>query len=112
MALPRFSSLSIGNLFKNKFILAGAVVATTTVVGGAGIAAAQSFHHFDFGHHHKDNPAIVRFCKEHYKDLGFKNVGQCVSSFQHNHGHGYGYGGKHHHHHHGHGNDNSQGNED
>lgn len=65
------------------------------VVGGAA-ASAQSSNTNSY-------PAVI--C-QHWRDLGFKNKGDCVSNLQKHHGHGYGGdngNGDDNHGHHGHG---------
>lgn len=57
----------------------------TAGIGSAGIAAAQTPTISD-----NSSQSFVTFCKTHYQQLGFKNVGQCIS---HHNGHGHGYGG-------------------
>lgn len=73
----------------NKLILGFAGAMVTTVIGVAGIAAAaHSTTNNDLPA--SGTPSVVAMCKAQYQQLGFKNVGQCVS---HNNGHGHGYGG-------------------
>lgn len=70
--------------FSNKLILGFAGAIVTTAIGAAGIAAAKADPPTS------GTPSVVAMCKAQYQQLGFKNIGQCVS---HNNGHGHGYGG-------------------
>lgn len=89
----------------HKLLLGFIGVAAAAVIGTAGVVAAAPSSSND----PLSTPSVVAFCKAHYKQLGFKNVGQCVS---HLNGHGHGYGGSdndndhgdngHHHHNHHH----------
>ncbi|HSW80632.1 MAG TPA: hypothetical protein VLG47_07685 [Candidatus Saccharimonadales bacterium] len=110
-----FSKFSLHGLGGCKLMLAGATVATTAIVGTAGVAAAHPWHHWQW-HHNNGNAQAVKFCKLHYKDLGFNTQADCVKAFNHGHGHGYGYGKdphhKHHHHHHDDGNKHHEHDED
>lgn len=72
-------------LLGNKLVLGGVTVAASALVGTAGMAAAQAHDPAS------PTPAAVAKCKQDYKLLGFKNVGQCVSAFEHQL-HGYGGG--------------------
>lgn len=74
-------------------------VIAAAIIGTAGVVAADP----PSGVNSSSTPSVVEFCKMHYKELGFKNVGQCVS---HLNGHGHGYGGGN-----GNDNDNDQGNQ-
>ena len=71
-------------VFGNKLMLGGVTVAASAIVGTAGLAAAQATNNSA-----SPTPAAVAKCKQDFKQLGFKNVGQCVSSFEHQL-HGYG----------------------
>ena len=76
------------NSLARKIILGLIATIATAVIGSAGVVAAQS----PDNNNSSDTPSFVSFCKTHYQQLGFSNVGQCVS--HHNdHGHGYGGGG-------------------
>ena len=72
----------------NKLILGFAGAIATAVIGTAGIAAAQSTS--NKSQTTTGTPNVVAMCKADYQQLGYKNVGDCVS---HNNGHGHGYGG-------------------
>lgn len=72
----------------NKLILGFAGAMVTTVVGVAGIAAA-AHSTTSSDPPTSGTPSVVAMCKARYQQLGYKNVGQCVS---HNNGHGHGYG--------------------
>lgn len=76
----------------NRLVLGFVATIAATMIGFAGIAAAQPTNDND----RSSNSSVINNCKEHYQQLGYKNIGQCV---RHMHGHGYG------------GNDNDQGNE-
>jgi hypothetical protein len=83
----------------SKLVLGGLAIAASAIVGTAGVAAAQ--HTSDSS----STPSVVAMCKKDFKQLGFKNTGDCVSH-ENGHGHGYGGDGDHdhddHHHNHGH----------
>lgn len=102
MNMRKSRTLSTIQGVRNKLVLGFIGAITVAVVGSAGVAAAQSMNDNNMDHNSGDMHGIVAFCKDKYKDLGFKNVGQCVSFFVHHKGHGYGYGGNGHHHHHHH----------
>ena len=79
----------------------GSVILALSVALTSGFAAAKS----DNGQGDGDGPpANVTQCQTMWQQLGFKNQGQCVASFNHeNEGNGYGghgYGGEGHHKHH------------
>lgn len=82
----------------NKLTLGFIATVAATMIGSVGIVAAQSPNDNN-NNQVSGSSSIAMNCKEHYKQFGFKNVGQCVS---HLNGHGYGYGGS---------DDNNQGNE-
>ncbi|HSW80630.1 MAG TPA: hypothetical protein VLG47_07675 [Candidatus Saccharimonadales bacterium] len=69
----------------NKLVLGFAGASVAAVVGAAGFAAAAPNPSNGNG-----NPAIVAFCKDHFQELGYKNLGQCVSALNQGKGHGYG----------------------
>lgn len=73
------------NRLLNKIILGLVAAFTTATIGSAGIAAAQSPSTGD-----NNSQSFVNFCKQNYHQLGYSNLGQCVS---HHNGHGHGYGG-------------------
>jgi hypothetical protein len=85
MINTKSQSLKTRRLTVNKLALWFTGIISAVVVGSAGIAAANPTND-----NSSNTPSVVAFCKEHYKQLGFKNVGQCVS---HLNGHGHGYGG-------------------
>lgn len=98
MTISQFKTLGTRLLPRNRMVLVGAAIASTAIVGSAGMAAAQQFNHHD----DQGPPGIVMKCKFDYKQLGYSNRGQCVSTLMHEQ-HGYGYGGNGHdngHHHH------------
>jgi hypothetical protein len=74
-----------GYLLGSKLVLGGAALAVSAVVGTAGLASAEH------AASPLATPAITAKCKQDFKQLGFKNVGDCVS---HENGHGHGYGGE------------------
>lgn len=74
----------------NKLALGFAGAIATTVLGVAGIAAAAHNPSNTSPPTSGGTPAVVNFCKANYQQLGYKNLGQCVS---HLNGHGHGYGG-------------------
>lgn len=73
------------NRLFNKIVLGLAAAFAAATLGFAGIAAAQSPSTGDNNAH-----TFINYCKQHYQQLGYSNLGQCVSN--HN-GHGHGYGG-------------------
>lgn len=71
--------------FTKRLIISVAGITTIAAVGSTGIAAAAPPSSDDG----ITTPEAVRICKcEHF--LGRKNLGQCVSAFQHYIGHGNG----------------------
>jgi hypothetical protein len=72
-----------------KLMLGFAGASTVAIVGTAGFAAAAQFHP-------ASNPTVPtskEACKNGgWQALGFKNQGQCVSTYEHSIGHGYGKG--------------------
>lgn len=78
-------------LLGGKLAVGGAAIAATAIIGSAGVVAAQQFSPNSSGNN-SGTPAIVAKCKANFRQLGFQNVGQCVSTLVHQQ-HGYGYGG-------------------
>ena len=81
------SKLSTKKLFTNKLAIGGAIVATTAIVGAASLAGAAPITTSP-----TSAATIAKMCKDpNFRKMhGFKKVGDCVSTLEHQMGHGYG----------------------